>query len=45
DIKPKKSVININLQDLKNKEGIYLKATAIDLVNDNFSFDIFKKKP
>ncbi|HEO6846032.1 TPA: DUF2140 domain-containing protein, partial [Streptococcus agalactiae] len=23
----------------------YLKATAIDLVNDNFSFDIFKKKP
>ncbi|HEO6851938.1 DUF2140 domain-containing protein, partial [Streptococcus agalactiae] len=25
--------------------GIYLKATAIDLVNDNFSFDIFKKKP
>ncbi|HEN5863764.1 TPA: DUF2140 domain-containing protein, partial [Streptococcus agalactiae] len=20
-------------------------ATAIDLVNDNFSFDIFKKKP
>ncbi|HHS2790835.1 TPA: DUF2140 domain-containing protein, partial [Streptococcus agalactiae] len=24
---------------------IYLKATAIDLVNDNFSFDIFKKKP
>lgn len=32
-------------QDLKNKEGIYLKATAIDLVNDNFSFDIFKKKP
>ncbi|HEN3070861.1 TPA: DUF2140 domain-containing protein, partial [Streptococcus agalactiae] len=21
------------------------KATAIDLVNDNFSFDIFKKKP
>ncbi|MCC9899041.1 DUF2140 domain-containing protein, partial [Streptococcus agalactiae] len=22
-----------------------LKATAIDLVNDNFSFDIFKKKP
>lgn len=43
-IVPKKSVININLQKLDNSEGLYLKATSIDLVNDKISFDIFKKK-
>lgn len=43
-ISPKKSTITINLQSMKNDAGIYLKATTIDLVNDNFSFDIFKKK-
>lgn len=43
-ISPKKSTITINLQSMKNDAGIYLRATTIDLVNDNFSFDIFKKK-
>ncbi|MFS1664543.1 YpmS family protein [Streptococcus sp. zg-JUN1979] len=42
-INPKKAVIDINVQHLKNDAGIYLKASSIDLVNDNFTFDIFKK--
>lgn len=43
-VSPKKATITINLQNLKNDAGIFLKATNIDLVNDRFDFDIFKKK-
>lgn len=43
EILPKQSAININLQKLDNKDGIYLQATRLDLVNDKISFDIFKK--
>ncbi|MCS4488076.1 YpmS family protein [Streptococcus sciuri] len=43
-IDPQKATITINLQNLKNDAGLYLKATSIDLVNDQFTFDIFKKK-
>ena len=43
-VNPQKATITINLQNLKNDAGIYLKATSIDLVNDQFTFDIFKKK-
>lgn len=44
EVLPDDSKIVINLQDIKNDVDIYLKATTIDLVNDNFSFDIYKKK-
>lgn len=43
DIDAKKSVININLQDINTKEKVFLKTTAIDLVNDKISFDVYKK--
>ncbi|MDU1741407.1 MAG: DUF2140 domain-containing protein, partial [Streptococcus lutetiensis] len=39
----KESVININIQNIKNDAGIFLKATTIDLVGDRFNFDIYKK--
>lgn len=42
EVVPKESIININVQDLENKLGVYLKATNIDLVGDQIQFDIFK---
>ncbi|MGT2865981.1 YpmS family protein [Streptococcus fryi] len=41
---PKDRSIIINLQDLTNEAGIYLEATSLDLINDNITFDIYKKK-
>lgn len=41
---PNKSVITIKLQKINTKETLYLKSNVIDLVNDNISFDIYKKK-
>ena len=43
EVLPKESVININIQDIKNDADIFLKATTIDLVGDQFNFDIYKK--
>lgn len=43
EVLPKESVININIQDIKNDADIFLKATTIDLVGDHFNFDIYKK--
>ncbi|EHJ52302.1 YpmS family protein [Streptococcus macacae] len=43
EILPQKSVVNINLQKIDNQYGIYLKSTALNLVNDEISFDILKK--
>lgn len=43
EILPDKSAINVNIQELKNKADVYLKATTIDLINNQFSFDIYKK--
>ena len=43
EVLPKESVININIQNIKNDAGIFLKATTIDLVGDRFNFDIYKK--
>lgn len=43
EILPDKSAINVNIQELKNKANVYLKATTIDLINNQFSFDIYKK--
>ena len=43
EVLPKESVININIQDIKNDTDIFLKATTIDLVGDQFNFDIYKK--
>ncbi|WP_159559752.1 YpmS family protein [Streptococcus halichoeri] len=42
-IKPKQSSIVLNVQKLKNNANIYLKAKKIDLLNDQISFDIYKK--
>ncbi|WP_277291708.1 YpmS family protein, partial [Streptococcus orisratti] len=42
-IQPNQSTITINVQNLDNEEGIYLKAQTINLVNDDISFDIYKK--
>ena len=42
-IQPNQSTITINDQNLDNEEGIYLKAQTINLVNDDISFDIYKK--
>lgn len=43
-IQPNQSTITINVQNLDNEEGIYLKAQTINLVNDDISFDIYKKR-
>lgn len=43
EVIPKESTININVQDLENKLGVYLKATNIDLVGDQIQFDIYKE--
>ena len=40
---PNESAININIQNLKNGADLYLKATTIDLVGNQFNFDIYKK--
>ncbi|MGT2736310.1 YpmS family protein [Streptococcus orisratti] len=42
-IQPNQSTITINVQNLDNEAGIYLKAQTINLVNDDISFDIYKK--
>lgn len=42
-ISPKEHTITLNLQALENEQGIYLKATSFDLVNDKISFDLMKK--
>ncbi len=42
-VEPKESAITINVQELDNSEGVYLEATSLNLVNDNISFDIYKK--
>ncbi len=41
EVLPKESVININIQDIKNDADIFLKATRIDLVGDQFNFDFY----
>lgn len=43
NVQPNKSTITINVQNLDNEAGIYLKAQTINLVNDDISFDIYKK--
>ncbi|MGT2948792.1 YpmS family protein [Streptococcus devriesei] len=43
EILPKKSVVNINLQNIDNDSGLYLKSTAINLATDEINFDILKK--
>ncbi|AXQ78245.1 DUF2140 family protein [Streptococcus chenjunshii] len=43
EVLPDKSAININVQNLDNAAGIYLKAGEIDLVNDRINFEIYKK--
>lgn len=43
EVLPKESAININLQQLQNDAGIYLEAVTINLVGDQFKFDIYKK--
>ncbi|MEX2783687.1 YpmS family protein [Streptococcus sp. H49] len=43
EVLPDKSAININIQNLDNAAGIYLKASEIDLVNDQIIFEIYKK--
>lgn len=40
---PKKASIMIHLNQLDNDVGFFLKAKKLDLVNDNISFEIFKK--
>ena len=40
---PDKSAINVNLQNLNQETDFSLKARQIDLLNDQFIFDIFKK--
>ncbi|WP_373757144.1 YpmS family protein [Streptococcus ferus] len=40
---PDKSAINVNLQNLNQETEFSLKARQIDLLNDQFIFDIFKK--
>ena len=44
EVLPESSAINVNIQDFNSFAGIYLKATTIDLVNDNFSFDFCSSK-
>lgn len=43
-VQPKESAIVINLQDIQNEAGISLKASKIDLVNDDIRFELYKKK-
>lgn len=43
EIIPKKSVININLQNIKIKEKLIIKAKTVDLINDKITFDLYKK--
>lgn len=43
NVQPNQSTITINVQNLDNEAGIYLKAQTINLVNDDISFDIYKK--
>ncbi|MGT2749314.1 YpmS family protein [Streptococcus orisasini] len=43
EILPQKSVVNINLQNIDNDSGLYLKSTAINLATDEINFDILKK--
>lgn len=43
EIIPKKSVININLQNISTKEKLIIKAKTVDLINDKITFDLYKK--
>ncbi|MGT2933019.1 YpmS family protein [Streptococcus catagoni] len=43
EVQPKQSSIIINLRKIENNAGIYLSAKKIDLVNDQISFEIYKK--
>ncbi|KHD45203.1 YpmS family protein [Streptococcus hongkongensis] len=43
-VNSKKSSIIVNLQEIKNGAGIYLKAKKVDLINNQITFDIYKKK-
>lgn len=43
EIIPKKSVININLQNIKIKEKLIIKAKTVDLINDKITFVLYKK--
>ncbi|MGT2926196.1 YpmS family protein [Streptococcus cuniculipharyngis] len=43
-ILPKEEAIRIMLQDLKNEAGIYVKASKVDLLEDEIIFEVFKKK-
>lgn len=42
-ISPKKGTIILDLTKLSNRQGIYLEARQIDLLNDKFRLDILKK--
>lgn len=42
-VSPKKSLLVVNLQSIENQQGLYLESKKIDLVNNEISFDIFKK--
>lgn len=42
-VEPNQSTITIQLQKLKNPNGIFIKAKQIDLLNDDIRFEIYKK--
>lgn len=42
-IDPKSASIVVDLTKLKNKQGLYLKAKQIDLINDTIRLDLYKK--
>ncbi|MGT2929902.1 YpmS family protein [Streptococcus dentasini] len=44
EVDSKKSAIILNLPKMKNKTGVYVKATEFNLVNDKISFDVYKRK-
>lgn len=43
-IDPKAEAIVINLNKLDNKQGFYLKAKQVDLLNDQIILELYKKK-
>ncbi|WMB30165.1 DUF2140 family protein [Streptococcus didelphis] len=43
EVNIKKSSLIIHLQKMDNNAGLYLKAKKLDLLNDQISFDIYKK--
>ncbi|MBJ8349661.1 YpmS family protein [Streptococcus zalophi] len=43
EILPDEATINVNIQSMIIDNKIYLKAAALDLINDTINFDIYKK--